>query len=255
MAAAALAPLQAELALWRAAQRSPRLWWRDDDLVDASPQLDCLYALVERHGAAVLMAAIPAQASAALADLGDRMPRLTLCQHGWQHVNHAAAGLPKSEFGAARGQAALEADLRQGAARLRALLGERFFPVFVPPWNAYPADAVALLRAAGLRGLSQYPGQPRPPAETGFNLVNAHLDILRWERSAVLQDPLLLAQRMADGLRQQRLAGAESEPFGLLTHHRAMGEEAWAFLDAVLALTVAGGARWLTPQEVFPCAV
>jgi hypothetical protein len=245
------APLRAELACWEAAGERCAFWWRDDDLVADSPALRRLAALSQRHAAPVLVAAIPAQADADLARATEAgMPTLVFCQHGWAHANHAPPGQPNSEFGAAREPAAALADLARGSARMRALFGQRFLPVMVPPWNRLAPALAPRLPELGLHGLSQYLSEPALEVD-GLVRVDTHLDILDWRTGGGVSDPCALVERLVTVLRMRR-SGQLREPVGILSHHRVMAEGSWRFLERLLAQTRHfPGVRWLHPHEVF----
>jgi len=61
------ADIEQELVRWRDAGREPALWWRDDDVVDATPALDRLLALHEAQRIPLALAVVPARATPALA--------------------------------------------------------------------------------------------------------------------------------------------------------------------------------------------
>ena len=91
--------LSAELDAWAAAGRSATLWWRDDDAVAPSPELDRLLTLARARDLPLALAVIPARASQDLADWLVAQPaRATLVQHGYAHQNHARKGEKKAEF-------------------------------------------------------------------------------------------------------------------------------------------------------------
>src|SRR6185437_11578253 len=118
--------LAEEFDRWGEAGRIAMLWWRDDDAVAATPQLDRLLLLAGT--VPVALAVIPALATA-LADA----PRVAVLQHGWQHADRAEHG-KKSEYPEGRSAAVVGAEIGAGRARLKALFGPRASPVFVPPW-------------------------------------------------------------------------------------------------------------------------
>src|SRR5205085_3367391 len=107
---------------WQAAGRVAGLWWRDDDAIAATPQLDLLLELAEN--VPVALAVIPGLAEPSLPAALEKKPDIAVLQHGWRHTNHAVAG-KKSEFPAHRKPSEVSADLAAGAARLRALFGSR----------------------------------------------------------------------------------------------------------------------------------
>ena len=61
-------PLHQEFAYWRASGLTLPVWWRDDDAITVTPQLDQLVDLSERIGLPVHLAVIPRDADAKLAE-------------------------------------------------------------------------------------------------------------------------------------------------------------------------------------------
>ncbi|MFV3126359.1 hypothetical protein [Niveispirillum sp. KHB5.9] len=253
--AEALEQLREEAQLSHEAGRPARFWWRDDDLVANSANFDALTGLAVRFHAPLLVAVIPGMAAAML-DLGRADPGLVhFCQHGWKHTNHLTAGPGKSEFGGDRAPDTVLAEIAAGRDILVRLLGDRFMPVFVPPWNAFDPGHLPALTACGLTGLSTYGHRPGPYAADGIRLANTHIDILRWDAPG---GPKALAagdvfDRLAQLVRRQRLdPGADPEPIGILSHHRAMGDDAWALLDGLFdAINGMPGAGWAAPPAIF----
>ena len=127
--------LERELDAWAAERRQATLWWRDDDAVAATPSLDRLLRLSERHGIPVALAVIPALAEQGLADALAQVGPVTVLQHGFAHRNHAPPGMRALECGGAPPLGQVAAELRRGRDRLALLFGARFLPVLVPPWN------------------------------------------------------------------------------------------------------------------------
>lgn len=232
-------PLRRELAARRDAGRVLPVWWRDDDAAAPSAALDRLLALAAEHDAVVHVAAIPAAATAALADRLADAPQAAAMVHGLAHRNHAPAGDKKAEFGAHRPVAAALADAAEGLAAARTLfaapLGARFTPAFAPPWNRIAPAVAAGLPALGYRALSTY--GPRPCGDA-FS-VNTHVDPIDWRDGRGLLAPQALIDRAAQALRRRREAGDDDEPFGLLTHHLDHDAAIWAFCADWLALLAA----------------
>lgn len=249
--------LREEVALSHAAGRAVHFWWRDDDLIANSANFDRLIARSATFAAPLLVAIIPGLASGAL-DIGAADRALVyFCQHGWRHTNHRVDGPGKSEFGGDRDGVSVRAEIAEGAGILARLLGDRFMPVFVPPWNELDAVHLPALSACGLVGLSAYGPRPSAYAAPGIRLVNTHIDILRWNTPGGPQAVAAadVAHRLAHLIRQQRLeadATVPGEPIGILSHHRAMGDDAWARLDDILAcINDMPGASWLSPPQAF----
>lgn len=246
--------LHEELDEWQRQGRHCPLWWRDDDLIADSPALHTMAEMAERNGVPVMVAVIPALAHGNLAKDTAAMSLLSFCQHGLHHRNNEPVGAPSSEFGGSRPADALAADLREGRDRMGALFGERFLPVFVPPWNRMRADAMPILKELGMRGASLYHGQT-----AGFGkvlpVINAHVDILLWTPRPPTQcrPTQALIERLVTLLRNSRATAEPATPLGILTHHRPMLDDAWTFMQRLFDASKAHGCvRWLSPSELFP---
>jgi hypothetical protein len=244
--------LAAELDRWPPGRAS--FWWRDDDAVAPSAALDRLLGLGPQP---LALAVIPANMDPALPDcLAGR--RIDVLQHGFAHRNHEPPGRKKAELGAARPPAAVLDELGAGWRRLAAAFGERALPVLVPPWNRTTALLIGLLPDAGYRGLSTYgprrpaSSQPKESGRSGVVQVNTHVDIVDWQNRRFIGRESAI-EHVLDHLRARRESHADAaEPTGLLTHHLAMDEAAFAFTAAFLARTARHPAvQWLPAEDIF----
>lgn len=217
-----------ELARWRDAGRAPTLWWRDDDAVDATPALDRLLSLQRTHAVPLALAVVPAGATPALAARLSQVPGIDLLQHGYAHSNHAPAGEKKAELGPERPAMVVLGELGTGWLALERLFGAAVLPVLVPPWNRIAPGLVPALPEIGFRGLSTFGSRPRTRRISGWVQVNTHIDLIDWRiRRFAGTEAVLGAFALA-------LAAARdsNEPLGLLSHHLAMDEAAWDFLNS-----------------------
>ena len=242
--------LDNELDAWHAEGRLASLWWRDDDATAPSPALDRLAGLARLHGVTVGLAVIPALAQPVLATWLESVPAEVL-QHGWAHRSHAAACEKKAEFGYGRDAETAVRELEQGFGTLGRLVGHRFLPVLVPPWNRLDPRLIPDLPRAGFRGLSTY--GPRSAAEPapGLGQTNCHVDVVDWRggRGFVGHERALAAVVTHLAARRARSVDP-NEPTGLLTHHAAHEEASWTFIARFLERTRRHRAvRWLAPSE------
>jgi len=246
--------LERELDGWAQAGQAATLWWRDDDAVTSTPELQ---RLLEIAGPLPLsLAVVPAQADATLAGALRATDHVVALQHGFAHANQAVPPNKKAEFGGGRDPAQAARELQAGSRRLRQLLGERALPVLVPPWNRIDLILVGRLAELGIRGLSTY--GPRAAAATaGVVVVNTHVDIIDWHgarRFLGLDRCLQLAIGHLAARRQGRVD--PNEPTGLLTHHLVHDAEAWSFLAAFSQRTASHAAvRWMGARQLFGCGV
>jgi hypothetical protein len=246
--------LNEELDAWATAGRRATLWWRDDDAVEPSPELARLLDLSQARDLPLALAVIPARASEALAEwLKSSEARATLLQHGYAHQSHAGDGEKKSELGAQRPAKVVLEELSCGWGRMTDLFGKTWAPILVPPYNRIAEEVIQGLAGLGFQGLSTYRPRTAVFAAPGLVQVNTHVDIMHWpDPRGFLGEAesldLLIAQ-----LRARRLEEVDAtEPTGILTHHPAHDEPAWAFLEALLdRLTGHPAARFVKASEAF----
>jgi hypothetical protein len=239
-----------ELDRWRETQRVAKLWWRDDDAVAPSANLD---RLVEIAGTVpIALAVIPADAESELADwLRRRGPSIAILQHGWRHSNHST-GRKKSEFPAERSGNAVRIDLAAGRERLTRLFESRALPVLVPPWNRFDDSHLPLLAACGIRAISRINRSDGLPPALGISEVNVDIDLVDWrgDRGFIGEDAALAA--LVGHLQTRRFGWVCDEPIGILTHHLIQATATEAFLQQLVAVTCMHPMLcWLDAFEIF----
>jgi hypothetical protein len=224
-----------ELARWRRAGRTARLWWRDDDAAGGSAALDRLLQASRACGVPLTLAVVPAGDMTGLAARLARTTLVTVVQHGVDHQNRRS-GPAAGEFPHDWSQAELEIALRRGWSLLQTVPRAR--AVYVPPWNDAHPRLAAALSACGYAGWSANGGLGRRPEDPeGLPRMDAHLDLMRWRGGARFRGRGRILRTLAGELARRRRAGLWDAPVGLLTHHLAHDEPAWRFLEAFLAWT------------------
>ena len=245
--------LEREIDAWAAAGREATLWWRDDDAVAATAELERLLSLTGRARIPVALAVIPARAEAGLAARLARASGVTVLQHGYAHRNHAAPGSRAVECGGARMLDEVAAELRLGRVTLATLFGAQFLPVLVPPWNRIEAGLVPRLAELEFSGLSAWGSREGREAAPGLRQVHTHADPIAWRRGRGFAGADRVTEALAGHLEARRTGGADpEEPTGLLTHHLAHDAAGWEFLeDLSERLERRHGMRWVGAPEAF----
>lgn len=239
---AAWGALAAELDAWHAQGRRATFWWRDDDAGRLAEAFRRILALAAELGLPLGLAVVPAWLAAEVTAAIRGVPEgVVVLQHGFAHVNHEPAGQPgqakgrPAECGAGRPAQTVVEELARGKATLTAAFGERFLPVFVPPWNRIAPAVVAGLPGAGYRAVSSF--GPRAAAEPvpGLRQVNCHADPIAWREGKRFAGAAAPLERLRAHLAARREGQADpAEPTGYLTHHRDMDAACWAFSEEFL---------------------
>ena len=242
--------LVAELDRWGETGQVASLWWRDDDAVAATRELNSLLRLA--GDVPLGLAVIPAEIHADLPGFLQSMPQVAVLQHGWRHANHAIAGAKKSEFPATRNAAAVEAELAAGRERLAACFGPQALPVLVPPWNRFAAEFAPLLTKAGVAGLSAMASPKAAAVPPGVAAIDVHVDLVAWKRDRGFVGTVAALSGLIGHLRARRLGAAErAMATGILTHHLVMDRATAGFLDRLLATVDRhAAARWVSAAEL-----
>ena len=204
------------------------MWLRDDDCVAVTPALDRLAALCSGVGLPILLAVIPEPVEDALAPWIAAHDFVVPCQHGFAHVDHASPGERARELGG-RPMAMILDELRRGRDRLNTLFGDGLSDVLVPPWNRIDADLIPHLHDAGYAALSCF---APTPAESPIPRLDSDLDIVDWRGGRVGRPLDDLARKIAGIL-------ARGDRLGILTHHLAHDDAAWAALRAMVGALAA----------------
>ncbi|WP_170573070.1 polysaccharide deacetylase family protein [Ruegeria atlantica] len=244
-------PLDTELNAWVAEGLTLSVWWRDDDAISATPQLETLAELSQVLGVPVHLAVIPRDANESLIDHVVHHATLIPVVHGWAHENHALPDEKKSEFRLHRPMNDILHDARAGLKRLQSQFGNRLCPMFVPPWNRIAPEVVQELPGLGYRIISTAtPRKARNPAP-GLEQINTHLDPIDWRGTRGLINADRLIAQTANLLRDRREGRTDNtEPFGVLTHHLVHDQDLWTFTEALLRRLLNGpGYAWVAPNE------
>lgn len=244
--------LRTELDLWQSEGRVATAWWRDDDAVTVTPELETLLGFEQDYKVPLALAVIPASLQDDLVERLVETIDTRVLQHGWAHQNNMPEGRKKQELDDIRDVDAVIADLKQGFAVLSSRFGNRFLPVIVPPWNRISDDVAAALRSIGICGLSTFNARKKPEPYKGVLQVNTHVDVIDWRgtRGFVGEDAALGAMIAHLAARRQGDVDPE-EPTGILTHHLVHDAPTTQFLDNLFSMEHSA-LSWLRIPGVFP---
>ncbi|MGO4573074.1 glycosyltransferase [Microvirga sp. 2TAF3] len=241
-------------ALSRARDRGVSIgfWWRDDDAVADTPQLDRLLAIANRFEAGIALAAIPTRLEPSLAARLAGEERAFALVHGFRHFNHAPQHEKKAEFGGHRPVETMAEEAADALRRASALLGDKLLPVFVPPWNRIAPDLVPRLPLSGYRALSTFKDRKARHPTAGLFEINTHIDPIDWHGTRSLVDPALLVAGLAAAV-ERRIEGSadRDEPIGFLTHHLIHDEMVWTFCKKLMVYLSHNDTTFLQVDRLF----
>jgi len=220
-----------------------RVWWRDDDAGRDHPRLERLLELALRRDVPLALAVVPVwlepRAQARIA----ASPQATVLQHGFAHRNHAPAEAKSCELGG-RAMDVIESELTEGRRALAEAFGASFLAVLVPPWNRIEPRLIGRLAACGFTGLSTY-GPRDLAAAADLVQVNTHLDPIDWRGERLFVGEPAALERLIAVL-------DPDEPIGILSHHLAMDEPGWRFLEQLFEMLAAHpGALLCSAADLF----
>lgn len=210
----------------RAASSRAEVCFRADDAAAGGAKFQRMLDVFASWEFPLDLAVVPAwltRPRAATLLLAARSELFSLHQHGYRHANHEPEG-KQCEFGPSRPAGAKRRDLARGKKRLEELLGDRFRPVFTPPWNRVDAETLGILKELGFEAVSRYEGDgPEPPPGLARRDVNVDLHTRKQAPEAALA-----------GLLDELESALASERAGIMLHHQTMNEPAFDFLDRLL---------------------
>lgn len=240
-------PLRDAMSAYRRDSTALPIWWRDDDAVSVTPELERLSNLSADLGLPVHLATIPAHLNETLVDAVVTTSLIPVV-HGWAHTDHSAGIGKKNEFLTPRTDASDET--AEAMHRMRTRFGSALRPMFVPPWNRISAQVAQQLPNQGYTVLSTFGARVMPEAAPGLGQINTHIDPIWWKGTRDLLDPAQLIAQAAQHLEARRLGTEDArEPFGLLTHHLVHTEAIWTFTATFLSELLDGGATPWTMES------
>lgn len=209
--------------------RMLQVFFRADDIAVAGELFRRLMHLFLFHKMPLCLAVVPDWLNQSRwKEIQEFNPKSSLwCwhQHGRSHRNYEKQG-KKGEFGDSRTEQAISIDLTEGRNILVKTMGDLFYPVFTPPWNRCGITTLNLLRELGFKAVSRSKGA-KPAAKGILPDFTVNVDLHTRRESDFSEGWQNLMAEFA--------AAAGNGRMGIMLHHQLMNEEAFAFLDLLLA--------------------
>jgi hypothetical protein len=243
-----------ELDEWEAADLTATFWWRDDDAVKPTEQLDRLLTVAKTLPIALSVISGSAEKKILAEQLCD-VQRISVLQHGWHHTNHGASICIYSEYPGNRPTDDVISELQDGRKQMSTFFGKLFQPVFTPPWHAFDDKFLPLLSESGLWSISRIGprGSGAAKAAKIFE-CNIHADLLIWQCPPKFVGEETAIDMLLKHLKGRRLGDYDpAEPTGILTHHEYQDSLSYNFIERLAEVTSNHKtAKWLAASEIFP---
>ena len=214
--------------------RKIHVWWRDDDAVEVTLELNRLLALKETLAIPLTLAVIPENVRPGLASNLVGHTGLTVAVHGLGHRNHAPPGERKQELGSHLSLEEIILKLATALIQFQAHFSGLALPMLVPPWNRIAPAVTGALPSLGFSALSTFGSSKNQESVPELWRINTHIDPIDWRGTGSILDPEVLIADLAAQV-DTRASGGSDEPLGLLTHHLVHDDDIWRWTSECLA--------------------
>lgn len=203
----------------------PKLWLRDDDICTDSPNFRLLLQL-SNLGFPMVFAAVPYRLKFSDAELNfvRTLPKnVYIAVHGFNHINRSVQGRI-SEYPETVTESQACKEFTYGVNKVKTMFPERFFPMFVPPWNYISDVHVKSLEKEGIKYLSGTVDIALNTSGTNIQDLPSHVDVLAYGQD--IWFPLKLESQIDNevfsALNAWKEQGDYDLPFCILSHHTSM---------------------------------
>ena len=206
------------------------VFFRADDIGVISGNFINLIDVFQKHDMPLCLAVVPVWITRARWETISRYTdasRSLWCwhQHGWSHANHETSG-KKCEFGQARPDESVAANLVRGKEKLETIIGQDFSPFFTPPWNRCSNTTLELLAELKFHGISRSRGEQNFPAPLPDIFINVDLHTRKEPEPDASLDALCTEFERA----------VKDTHIGIMIHHQRMNANAFSFLSGLLEI-------------------
>jgi GR25 family glycosyltransferase involved in LPS biosynthesis len=194
--------------------QSVKFWWRDDDAVARSNNLEYFLRFVRQNNFPLAVSVIMGKCHKNLGETLCAEKNVDVLVHGWRHESAV-----EGKIGEFRDISLVQVEeiAKQALDTGYSVFGNSLVPVIVPPWNFLNIDQYAAFRKLGYLGVSQAFGENKIffTDDSPFYRADIHVDLTKWDSQPSAKPIDLVCEEICgaivnDGIRC----------IGLLTHHR-----------------------------------
>ena len=231
-----------------------RFWWRDDDVIDDTDELNKLLEFSIANNVPSYLAVIPKTLSDDAINKIKEHHNISVMQHGYSHNNYANVGEPFNEFGQHRNLEAQLKEIRIGFEKLITSFGNQFVPVFVPPWGHIAESVIEKLSTIGIKGISLI-GHSDKNYPCLFN-KNVDIDIFSWKTQSEIsyefniRDYSQILDDICDKIKL-KINNNNSITIGIVTHSQIMNNQDWRIFRKLIMTLKKTGIHFIKRDNYF----
>lgn len=228
-----------------------KIWWRDDDSFELNDKFKDLIDFQKKRNINVYLSIIPSKITTEFIQIVNNTNGVYVFPHGYAHINHSDDDVILNEYPETRDSDQVSNEISESVKKLKVNFPSKYLPVFVPPWEHYSAQLLAILPKHGLRTISlsgyieDLPKQIMP-----LNVqINFHTyKNISPNRYIIYHKKLLsICREIISASKTNR----NNRIIGLLTHHNDMNKNDWNNYNFILSELNRLGCQELSYNEMW----
>lgn len=227
-----------------------KIWWRDDDSFEMNDRFIDLINFQKKRNINVYLSIIPSKITKEFIQNINNTNGAYVFPHGYAHINYSDDLAKLNEYPARRDSDQISYEISEAVKKLKVNFPSKYLPVFVPPWEHYSAQLLAILPEHGLHTISLsgfYENLPKTLMQLNVQ-INFHIyKNISPDRYIVYHKKLLsICKEIITVVKDNRSNGK----IGFITHHNDMNKDDWNNYDFILAELNKVGCQELSYNEM-----
>ena len=140
--------------LYKDILKDNKIWWRDDDSFEVNDKFIDLIEFQKKRNLNVYLSIIPSKITKEFIQNVNNINGAYVFPHGYAHINHSDDIGKLNEYPNTRDSDQISYEISESVKKLKVSFPSKYLPVFVPPWEHYSAQLLAILPKYGLHTIS-----------------------------------------------------------------------------------------------------
>ena len=223
------------LHLNQAILKDNKIWWRDDDSFEVNDKFIDLIEFQKKRNINVYLSIIPSKITKEFIQNVNNINGAYVFPHGYAHINHSDDIGKLNEYPNTRDSDQISYEISESVKKLKVSFPSKYLPVFVPPWEHYSAQLLAILPKYGLRTISL----------SGYNedllkpLMQLNVQINFHTYKNISADRYIVYRKNLFSICKEIISVAKNNrsngKIGFITHHNDMNKDDWNNYNFILS--------------------